>query len=95
MALADGAGGAGADGPGTKWEFLGLLPLFDPPRHDTAHTIEQCQAMGIGGEGGGQVSLTGVACTHQGLIEANLDKLKVALAAANAAAVVVFAVRNA
>jgi hypothetical protein len=47
--MAEGAGGA--DAAGTKWEFLGLLPLFDPPRHDTAHTIEECQKMGIGGEG--------------------------------------------
>jgi hypothetical protein len=28
--LAEGAGGP--DAPGTHWEFLGLLPLFDPPR---------------------------------------------------------------
>lgn len=25
----------------------GLVPLFDPPRHDTKETIERCQAMGI------------------------------------------------
>ena len=24
-----------------------LLPLFDPPRHDTKHTIEQCIEKGI------------------------------------------------
>lgn len=24
-----------------------LLPLFDPPRHDTKSTIEQCIAKGI------------------------------------------------
>lgn len=28
--IAQGAGAA--DAPGSKWEFLGLLPLFDPPR---------------------------------------------------------------
>jgi hypothetical protein len=46
--LADGNGAP--DAPGTHWEFLGLLPLFDPPRHDTAETIKRCQHMGIGGE---------------------------------------------
>ena len=30
FAMADGPGAP--DAPGTKWEFLGLLPLFDPPR---------------------------------------------------------------
>jgi len=24
-----------------RWEFLGLVPLFDPPRHDTKETIER------------------------------------------------------
>eukprot|EP00878_Enallax_costatus_P000726 GHUV01000839.1.p1 GENE.GHUV01000839.1~~GHUV01000839.1.p1 ORF type:complete len:832 (+),score=189.21 GHUV01000839.1:2414-4909(+) len=43
--IASGAGAA--DAPGTKWEFLGLLPLFDPPRHDTAETIERCLEKGI------------------------------------------------
>ncbi|KAF8059373.1 PMA1 [Scenedesmus sp. PABB004] len=43
--LADGPGAP--DAPGTQWEFLGLLPLFDPPRHDTASTIERCQEQGI------------------------------------------------
>lgn len=45
--LAEGSGSP--DAPGTHWEFLGLLPLFDPPRHDTAETIKRCQHMGIGG----------------------------------------------
>ena len=30
-----------------KWEFVVLLPLFDPPRHDTKDTIEKCIAKGI------------------------------------------------
>jgi hypothetical protein len=30
-----------------RWEFLVLLPLFDPPRHDTKHTIEECIKKGI------------------------------------------------
>ena len=35
------AEGDGKDGE-TKWVMLGLLPLFDPPRHDTKQTIERC-----------------------------------------------------
>ena len=36
---------AEGDGIGvkTKWEMLGLIPLFDPPRHDTHDTIVNCQ----------------------------------------------------
>jgi H+-transporting ATPase len=30
-----------------KWRFLGLLPLFDPPRDDSAATIAATRAMGI------------------------------------------------
>ncbi len=30
-----------------KWRFLGLLPLFDPPRDDSAETIATTQDMGI------------------------------------------------
>lgn len=43
-------GVARADGDGsngTKWEMVGLVPLFDPPRHDTKDTIERCLEMGI------------------------------------------------
>ncbi len=29
------------------WEYLGLLPLYDPPRPDAAQTIAQAQAEGI------------------------------------------------
>ena len=36
-----------ADGGGTSWEFLGLVPLFDPPRHDTKKTIEKARQLGI------------------------------------------------
>ncbi|XP_011002373.1 PREDICTED: ATPase 8, plasma membrane-type-like [Populus euphratica] len=31
---------------GAPWEFVGLLPLFDPPRHDSAETI--CRALDLG-----------------------------------------------
>jgi H+-transporting ATPase len=30
-----------------QWQFLGLLPLFDPPRPDAAETIAEAQARGI------------------------------------------------
>jgi H+-transporting ATPase len=30
-----------------KWRFLGLLPLFDPPRDDSAATIVATRAMGV------------------------------------------------
>lgn len=43
IAMAD---GDGRDGE-TKWEMLGLLPMFDPPRHDTKATIEKCHTQGI------------------------------------------------
>ncbi|KAK1386617.1 hypothetical protein POM88_014795 [Heracleum sosnowskyi] len=29
------------ESPGGPWEFVGLLPLFDPPRHDSAETIHR------------------------------------------------------
>jgi len=30
-----------------SWEFLGLIPLFDPPRDDSAQTIALANAMGV------------------------------------------------
>ena len=32
---------------GDQWRFLGLLPLFDPPRDDCAETIKATRAMGV------------------------------------------------
>ncbi|KAG0470806.1 hypothetical protein HPP92_017506 [Vanilla planifolia] len=32
---------------GEAWEFLGLLPLFDPPRHDSAETIRRALHLGV------------------------------------------------
>jgi H+-transporting ATPase len=29
------------------WEFVGLIPLYDPPREDSAPTLKAAQAMGI------------------------------------------------
>ncbi|MEJ2433007.1 MAG: plasma-membrane proton-efflux P-type ATPase, partial [Pseudolabrys sp.] len=39
-------GVAQADESG-KWRFLGLLPLFDPPRDDSAETIATAESMGL------------------------------------------------
>jgi H+-transporting ATPase len=39
-------GVARAEGEG-KWQFLGVLPLFDPPRDDAKSTIATAQHMGV------------------------------------------------
>ncbi|WVZ94375.1 hypothetical protein U9M48_040274 [Paspalum notatum var. saurae] len=35
------------DSPGGPWQFVALLPLFDPPRHDSAETIKQALNLGV------------------------------------------------
>ncbi|KAH9618177.1 hypothetical protein KSS87_020992 [Heliosperma pusillum] len=35
------------ESPGGPWQFVGLLPLFDPPRHDSAETIRQALHLGV------------------------------------------------
>ncbi|KAM0897659.1 hypothetical protein ACQ4PT_022428 [Festuca glaucescens] len=35
------------DSPGEPWQFVGLLPLFDPPRHDSAETIRRALHLGV------------------------------------------------
>ncbi len=30
-----------------KFEMVAVVPLFDPPRHDTKDTIDRCLAMGV------------------------------------------------
>ncbi|KAB2613160.1 ATPase 10 [Pyrus ussuriensis x Pyrus communis] len=35
------------DSPGGPWIFAGLLPLFDPPRHDSAETIRRALNLGV------------------------------------------------
>ncbi|XP_047941951.1 plasma membrane ATPase 4-like [Salvia hispanica] len=35
------------DGAGTPWVFTGLLPLFDPPRHDSGETIRRALHLGV------------------------------------------------
>ncbi len=40
-------GVARSDGDDGDWHFLGVLPLFDPPREDAASTIATAKAMGV------------------------------------------------
>ncbi|KAI9089512.1 hypothetical protein K1719_029117 [Acacia pycnantha] len=35
------------ESPGAPWQFVGLLPLFDPPRHDSAETITRALHLGV------------------------------------------------
>ncbi|GMP34504.1 hypothetical protein CsSME_00007343 [Camellia sinensis var. sinensis] len=35
------------ESPGGPWMFVGLLPLFDPPRHDSAETIRRALHLGV------------------------------------------------
>ncbi|KAG8384743.1 hypothetical protein BUALT_Bualt04G0150000 [Buddleja alternifolia] len=35
------------ESPGGPWKFTGLLPLFDPPRHDSAETIRRALNLGV------------------------------------------------
>ncbi|KAL4653692.1 hypothetical protein ACB092_01G323500 [Castanea dentata] len=32
---------------GGPWQFIGLMPLFDPPRHDSAETIRRALNLGV------------------------------------------------
>ncbi|KAL7221285.1 hypothetical protein ACSBR1_023270 [Camellia fascicularis] len=32
---------------GSPWQFIGLMPLFDPPRHDSAETITRALNLGV------------------------------------------------
>jgi len=41
-------GVARADEQGAGWRFLGIMPLFDPPREDSRETIRQAGEHGIG-----------------------------------------------
>jgi H+-transporting ATPase len=40
-------GVARADGDNGQWQFVGVLPLFDPPREDAKATIATALAMGV------------------------------------------------
>jgi H+-transporting ATPase len=39
--------GVARAGDGGFWQFLGILPLYDPPREDSAETIRQARSHGI------------------------------------------------
>jgi magnesium-transporting ATPase (P-type) len=41
-------GVAVSDSQGADWRMIGLIPLFDPPRHDTKETIERTLELGVG-----------------------------------------------
>ena len=38
---------ANKESAGSPWQFVGLLPLFDPPRHDSAETIRRALNLGV------------------------------------------------
>ncbi len=40
-------GVARSEDSGTSWVFLGLIPLFDPPRDDTVETINRIKDLGV------------------------------------------------
>jgi H+-transporting ATPase len=39
--------GVGRCGPKGDWQFLGILPLYDPPREDSKETIQHAKEQGI------------------------------------------------
>jgi len=39
--------GVASKGSESTWDYIGLVPLFDPPREDSAETIRTAQSMGI------------------------------------------------
>ncbi len=40
-------GVARSEDSGTTWQFLGLIPLFDPPRDDTVETLKRIKELGV------------------------------------------------
>lgn len=47
LGLARANGDGLGDTKDARWEMVGLIPMFDPPRHDTKDTIERCHLQGI------------------------------------------------
>jgi len=48
VAVRDAAEGGGENGGDEgDWQFAGLIPLYDPPREDSAQTISTAQSMGV------------------------------------------------
>jgi H+-transporting ATPase len=52
-----------------RWQFLGVIPLFDPPREDSRETIEAAQEMGIQVKmvTGDQIAIAGEIAKQLGL----------------------------
>lgn len=48
------------ESPGGPWQFVGLLPLFDPPRHDSAETIRRALNLGVNVK-----MITGISFVYQ------------------------------
>lgn len=44
---------------GGTWQFIGLLPLFDPPRHDSGETIRRALNLGVNVK-----MITGMICAN-------------------------------
>ncbi|KIZ00694.1 hypothetical protein MNEG_7267 [Monoraphidium neglectum] len=83
------AGEGSADAVGTKWEFCGLVPLFDPPRHDTAETIKRCKEKGISVKMvTGDQQLIGVETARQLGMGLNIHKIEKLLHAKSAGGLV-------
>ena len=47
---------------GGDWKLLGMLPMFDPPREDTASTIAEAAMSSSGSRGGGTAAFD---CANQ------------------------------
>lgn len=41
------SGGSALEGPHIDWEFMGVVPLLDIPRHDTRTTIQKARELGV------------------------------------------------
>lgn len=58
------------ESPGAPWQFVGLLSLFDPPRHDSAETIRRALHLGVnvkmitGKLNGASASICNLQTTH-------------------------------
>ncbi|KAK4557770.1 hypothetical protein RGQ29_007509 [Quercus rubra] len=67
------------DSPGRPWEFVGLLTLFDPPRHDSAETIRKALDLGdqlaVGKETGRKLGMGTNMHPSSALLGENKDEL--------------------
>nr|CCA26167.1 autoinhibited H+ ATPase putative [Albugo laibachii Nc14] len=58
-----------------EWRMVGLLPLFDPPRHDTAETVKRAIALGVSVKmvTGDQTAIAVETCRLLGMPNSILD----------------------